>query len=112
MRARRRSTPGSPRRPPTAACSTSTWACRGGWRVARPEAGGAAAPEISRPAGQEPRADGPWPAGNALDESPALWLRYDGSPAALPVRVVAHPRSIAHETSLLVQLGRRGLDGR
>jgi hypothetical protein len=69
-------------------------------------------PELFRPARQDPPADWPWPPGRAETDSPALWLRYDGNPAALPLRVVLHPRSVSHDTNLVLQVGRRGVEGR
>jgi len=68
--------------------------------------------ETFRSARHEPPADWRWPAGRASSEPPALWLRYDGTPATLPLRVVLHPRSVSHETNLVLQVGRRGIDGR
>lgn len=73
---------------------------------------GAAGAEVFRPARQDPPPDWQWPAGRSVEDSPALWLRYDGNPASLPLRVTVHPRSVVHETSLSVQLGRRGIEGR
>lgn len=73
---------------------------------------GAAGPELFRPARQDPPADWPWPPGRTEDDSPALWIRYDGNPAALPLRVILHPRSVSHDTNLFLQVGRRGVEGR
>ncbi|SIO59949.1 hypothetical protein SAMN05444166_6215 [Singulisphaera sp. GP187] len=73
---------------------------------------GSARTEAFRSARQEPPADWPWPPNRSIEDKPALWLRYDGTPATLPLRLVVHPRSVAHETSLVFQVGRRGVDGR
>ncbi|WP_020466152.1 hypothetical protein [Singulisphaera acidiphila] len=73
---------------------------------------GSARTEAFRSARQEPPADWPWPPGRSATDNPALWLRYDGTPASLPLRMVVHPRSVTHETSLVLQVGRRGVDGR
>jgi len=70
--------------------------------------------ETFRPASQEPPADWPWPdqpKGSAVKD-PALWLRYDGSPAGLPLQVTLHPMTVTNESSLNVQIGRRGIEGR
>ncbi|MBV8555200.1 MAG: hypothetical protein JO116_06530 [Planctomycetaceae bacterium] len=62
--------------------------------------------EAFRPALQGPPADWPWPADRIPAGPPALWLRHDGDPAALPLRVTVHPRAVSHATTLLVQVGR------
>ncbi|MEO6807857.1 MAG: hypothetical protein ABI353_01950, partial [Isosphaeraceae bacterium] len=56
-----------------------------------------------------------WP--RVLDQgsapsTPSLWLRYDGTPATLPVTVSVFPQSIRHQTLLSAQLDRRTLDVR
>jgi hypothetical protein len=66
--------------------------------------------EAFRPALQEPPADWPWPADHRAGQVPALWLRHDGHPPALPLRVTVHPRAISHETSLKVEVGRSGVE--
>ncbi len=66
--------------------------------------------EAFRPALQEPPADWPWPAEHRAGQAPALWLRHDGHPPALPLRVAVHPRAVSHETSLKVAVGRRGVE--
>ncbi|WP_406695456.1 hypothetical protein V5E97_30990 [Singulisphaera sp. Ch08] len=68
--------------------------------------------ESFRSARQEPPADWRWPPDRSSADNPSLWLRYDGTPATLPLRMVVHPRSVTHETSLVLQVGRRGVDGR
>lgn len=68
--------------------------------------------EAFRSARHEPPADWPWPAERSRSNNPALWLRYDGTPANLPLHMVVHPRAVTHETNLNIQVGRRGVDGR
>ncbi len=59
-----------------------------------------------------PRPTGPGPRSRSSPNNPALWLRYDGTPANLPLHMVVHPRAVTHETNLNLQVGRRGVDGR
>jgi hypothetical protein len=73
---------------------------------------GGGGPGAFRPAAQEPPADWPWPAADrpaGVSPAPALWLRHDGSPAALPLEMTVHPRALAHRTILRVQVERRWL---
>ncbi|MDR3636566.1 MAG: hypothetical protein P4L84_22380 [Isosphaeraceae bacterium] len=73
------------------------------------------APEAFRLAVGEPPADWPWPPDHAtseLDEPPALWLRHDDHPATLPLLVTVHPRTIAHESSLVVRVERKSVEVR
>lgn len=66
-----------------------------------------------RPALQAPPSDWPWPEDRPEPATgAALWLRYDGNPAKLPLRVVAHPRSLSTETDLSVEVGRLGIETR
>ena len=65
-----------------------------------------------RPARQEPPADWHWPPGRRGFGAPALWLRQDGSPAFLPLRITVHPRTIAVQSSLAVVVGREEVETR
>lgn len=40
----------------------------------------------------------------------ATWLRQDGTPPTLPLRLAVHPRSVQVETTLTAELDRAGLD--
>jgi hypothetical protein len=73
-----------------------------------PEGPGGAEP--LRPAVNGLPADWPWPADRGSPGPPALWLRHDGNPASLPLLVSVHPRTVSHQTTLLVQLARDRLD--
>ena len=69
------------------------------------------ASDAFRPAVSEPPADWPWPAPQSAPVGPpALWLRHDGNPPALPLEVTVHPRTISNETTLLVQIDRRKVE--
>ena len=63
-----------------------------------------------RPAAQKPPGDWPWPSDRPSASLPALWLRYDNTPAALLLSVTVHPKSVSHETALTVQVDRRGIE--
>jgi hypothetical protein len=76
------------------------------------ESSQSSAGEVFRPARQEPPADWPWPPGRPGFGTPARWLRHDGNPVALPLRIVVHPRTVALESNLLVELGRNALEVR
>lgn len=54
-----------------------------------------------------PPADWPWPPGRSPNPQPALWLRYAGSPASLPLLVQTHPLMLGHATTLQVRVDRR-----
>ena len=80
-----------------------------------PSEGGEDVPESFRLAMGEPPADWPWPsdrAGSGADEPPTLWLRHDDHPAVLPLRITVHPRTITHESNLLVRVERRWIEVR
>ena len=68
--------------------------------------GGGAAAGAFRPAVQPIPSDWPWPPDRNPAASPLLWLRYDGNPAALPLRATAHEKSVGETTSLQVQVDR------
>src|SRR5262249_28349705 len=57
-----------------------------------------------------PPDDWPWPSGRSPSIAPALWLRYDGSPAGLPLRASVQPRTVHHETTVTAQVERRWVD--
>jgi hypothetical protein len=66
-----------------------------------------------QPAGLEPPADWPWPADRAAFAGrPALWLRHDADPPALPLRVAVFARTLSEQTTLAARLDRRGLEVR
>jgi hypothetical protein len=66
------------------------------------------------PAGSGPPADWPWPVPrpDAADAAAALWLRRETIAAALPLRIVARPRAVLHQTTLAARIDRRDLDVR
>ncbi|WP_422925377.1 hypothetical protein [Singulisphaera sp. PoT] len=65
-----------------------------------------------RPARQEIPIDWPLSQGEPLRVSPALWLNYDGNPAAMPLKIAVHPRSVSATTNLFVDVSRRGIETR
>ena len=63
------------------------------------------------PLGQEPPAAWTWPAERPSAAAPsALWLRCDGAPRELTLRIVERPRSIHHESRVVVRVDRRRLE--
>ncbi|HEX8202071.1 MAG TPA: hypothetical protein VF590_16470 [Isosphaeraceae bacterium] len=65
------------------------------------------------PAGAGPPADWPWPAPRPeADPAAALWLRRETIAATLPLRIVARPRAVLHQTTLTARIDRRELDVR
>jgi hypothetical protein len=65
-----------------------------------------------RAVAQSPPSDWPWPGGRRPPGDPALWLRHEGAPAVLPLQVALHPRTLTHQTTLLAQFDRRGVEVR
>jgi hypothetical protein len=60
-----------------------------------------------------PPADWPWPENVAgATTTPALWLRDDAMPAALPLKVTVFPRVLRHESSLFARVDRRSIEAR
>jgi hypothetical protein len=73
---------------------------------------GLAKPEVVRTGFQNPPTDWPWPGSRPPATTPVLWLRYDETPVALPLRVTNQPRVLTHATALVVQVGREEVDVR
>ncbi|MGE3817928.1 MAG: hypothetical protein AB7I30_00690 [Isosphaeraceae bacterium] len=73
---------------------------------------GRPAPDLGpfRTAALAPPADWPWPGGRTPIGPPELWLRFDESPSALPLRITVHPMELSHSTSLVARLDRQGAD--
>ncbi len=71
-------------------------------------AAGSAADEFE-PALSDLPSDWPWPSDRSPDRVVALWLRHDGNPASLPLRVTVHPRTVSHQTSVYARVERSGL---
>lgn len=66
-----------------------------------------------RPAALVPPIDWPWPPGQgAFVGSPLLWLRHDETPTDLPLRIIAHPKTLAATTTLHVHMDRAEADVR
>jgi head-tail adaptor len=63
-----------------------------------------------RSVGLEPPEDWPWPAQRPEGLAHAFWLRYQGNPTTLPMRVAVRPRTVHHETTVTAQIDRRRLD--
>lgn len=73
---------------------------------------GAGADEF-RPTTSDPPSDWPWPADRSAagtGEAVVLWLRHDGNPSNLPLRIGVHPRQTVHRTTLFVQPQRSRVD--
>ena len=69
--------------------------------------------EEFRPTTNDVPSDWPWPSDRSAagaGEVAALWLRHDGNPAALPLRIGVHPRQSSHRTSLFVELERNRIE--
>jgi hypothetical protein len=63
-----------------------------------------------RPAPPGVPADWPWPSGRAPAAPPMLWLRHDGSPAELSLRVATHPRTLSESTQLSIRVEGREVE--
>lgn len=65
------------------------------------------------PAGLEPPPSWPWPPERAIAAPPpALWLRHDESPGALPLKTSSRSRVVRESATLDARVDRRGLDVR
>lgn len=63
-----------------------------------------------REAPSTPPADWPWPSGRAPAAPPMLWLRFEGTPPELPLRIATHPMSLSESTALTVRVDRNQAD--
>jgi hypothetical protein len=60
-----------------------------------------------------PPTDWPWPEDRVAGSTPsALWLRDDGNPSEIPLKLAVRPRVLRSETTVTVRVDRRAIDAK